>query len=445
MRLLNTKSLELQHFVPNQVPDYVILSHRWASEELTFEDITKYPVSNPNSPARRKQGFSKVQGACKLAARDGYGWIWIDSCIDKSSSSELQETINSMWNYYEQSNIFYVYMADVPDSEAGWDRRFQKSEWFTRGWTLQELIAPAYVEFYTGNWSPIGTKLERHKEIANITKIDLDVLVQAESIDNFSAAERFSWAAHRQVTREEDETYSLLGLFHVDMPMLYGEGGKKAFTRLQEAIYNSMLDQTLFLFSYSSHRESQPLLADCPTRFCQIARCASCETRCFPSHVSYSDVFPTSNWSVQAHEQIMTTVTPFRNEISATISLIDDRDVSNRLMFLNDDESRTEISHVAILNHTLIDHIEGALCLLLFQPPDSEGVAFHRTRSFLALLPCVKEFTSRLQKQRILICPDPSSSDRNQRIDITFALDDDQFLAWSWSARCVNHRSAVPV
>ncbi|KAH7417950.1 heterokaryon incompatibility protein-domain-containing protein, partial [Cadophora sp. MPI-SDFR-AT-0126] len=240
MRLLNTESLELRFFMPSSVPDYVILSHRWnaqTSEECSFEDMTQTPISDPNCAARKKQGFLKIQGACRLALRDQYSWIWIDSCcIDKSSSAELQEAINSMWNYYAESNNCYVYMAD----------RFRESEWFTRGWTLQELIAPVSVEFYAEDWAPIGTKVERHQEIADITQIDLSVLVGTQDIDLFSAAERLSWVAHRNVTREEDEAYSLLGLFEVNMPLLYGEGREKAFIRLQEAIYNSTADHSLF-------------------------------------------------------------------------------------------------------------------------------------------------------------------------------------------------------
>jgi hypothetical protein len=165
MRLLNTETLELRLFIPSSVPDYVILSHRWnaqTSEECSLEDMTKSPISDPNSPARKKQGFLKIQGACLLALEDQYSWIWIDSCcIDKSSSAELQEAINSMWKYYAESNICYVYMADVHNLAAGWDRPFRESEWFTRGWTLQELIAPICVEFYAENWAPIGTKAER--------------------------------------------------------------------------------------------------------------------------------------------------------------------------------------------------------------------------------------------------------------------------------------------
>ncbi|EUC49598.1 hypothetical protein COCMIDRAFT_66909, partial [Bipolaris oryzae ATCC 44560] len=248
MRLLNTASLELSRpYVPSEVPDYAILSHRWSTEEVTFADISSAPISHPQSQTRTKKGFAKIQGACKLALNDGYNWIWIDSCcIDKSSSAELQEAINSMWRYYVESNICYVYLADVPDSGNGWGQTFAKSEWFTRGWTLQELIAPIRVEFFAEDWTAIGTKFERYKEISDITSIDPDVLLRVHPVDSFSAAERFSWASHRNVTREEDEAYSLLGLFDVNMPLLYGEGQEKAFFRLQETIYNATADHSMF-------------------------------------------------------------------------------------------------------------------------------------------------------------------------------------------------------
>ena len=128
MRLLNTKTLELRSFAPREIPDYVILSHRWGpeEEEVTFKDITKCHISDMSSTARQLVGFSKVEGICKLAADDGYDWIWIDSCcIDKESSADTEKAINSMWTYYTNSNICYVYMADVPDYEAGWGIRFQ--------------------------------------------------------------------------------------------------------------------------------------------------------------------------------------------------------------------------------------------------------------------------------------------------------------------------------
>jgi heterokaryon incompatibility protein (HET) len=185
MRLLNTESLELSRlYITNDVPDYAILSSRWSSEEATFDDISKAPISNPQNPVRQKKGFPKLEGAHKLAFDDGYTWIWIDSCcIDKSSSAELQEAINSMWRYYAESNICYVYMADFLDLKAGMGGMFSKSEWFTRGWTLQELIAPVCVEFYAENWDPIDTKLERQKQIAEITSIEPKALIRAEAVD----------------------------------------------------------------------------------------------------------------------------------------------------------------------------------------------------------------------------------------------------------------------
>jgi len=448
MRLINTKSLELQLFDACRAPDYVILSHRWGDEEILFEDITIGGLSNPNLPARKKQGFSKVDGACALADRDGYDWIWIDSCcINKSSSAELQESINSMWNYYKDSNICYVYMMDVADSEAGWDRRFQTSLWFTRAWTLQELIAPAHVEFYARDWSPIGTKLERYKEIADITKVNPDLLVQAETVDGFNAAEKFSWAAHRDVTREEDKAYSLLGLFNVNMPLLYGEGGERAFIRLQEEIYKTVTDHTLFLFSYSQYQDSQPLLADSPTRFCQRAECISCKHLgicCFPHQVPYGTIVPRSDWYVQAHEQIMTTVTPFRIEMSTIVPLLDYRDISNQLVVLNNEQLQVEASHVAVLNHTLADYRDGALCLLLFQPPNYESAAFFRTQLFPAVLPCLTEFASKLQRKTILISPDRNSSNVVRRAVITFTVNSDLFLVRSWRAKGVLHCGTEP-
>ncbi|GAW11909.1 hypothetical protein ANO14919_012620 [Xylariales sp. No.14919] len=233
MRLLHTdvESLRLQLFMPGEIHDYVILSHVWGDEEIQFEDFTKEGLLDPDDRVTEKRGLSKLKGACALAAGDGYEWIWIDTCcIDKSSSAELQEAINSMWRYYSESNICYVYMADIPDSRFGWSDLFCESPWFTRGWTLQELIAPTSVEFYARDWSAIGTKLQRYREISKKTSISPDVLTHLKPVTALSAAERLSWAAHRHVTREEDETYCLLGIFDVNMPMIYGEGRRKAFS-----------------------------------------------------------------------------------------------------------------------------------------------------------------------------------------------------------------------
>ena len=441
MRLLKTdESFKLRFFMPSSVPDYVILSHRWttpSSEECSFDDMTKTPISDPDCPARKKQGFSEIQGACRLAFEDGYSWIWIDGCcIDKSSSAELQEAINSMWNYYANSNICYVYMSDVQDSEAGWDQRFRKSEWFTRGWTLQELIAPVCVEFYAKDWAPIGTKAERHEEIVDITNIDPHILVQTYEIVNFTAAEKLSWAAHRNVTREEDEAYSLFGLFKVNMPLLYGEGRARAFIRLQEAIYNLRPDHTLFLFRYSRHHGDQPLLADSPTRFCNRVECTLCllsrigTVKCLPHEVSYTGISATERWTNQTHEPIMTTVTPLRNEVSTTLSLLEYRYVSDKLLFLNKNDSHAKFTHVAVLNHSLDQYIKGALCLLLRR---GGRESFHRVQSAPALLPNVIELDSRLEQTKILVYPGTNASRPYHNVDITFSLKSDSFFVQSWS------------
>lgn len=310
----------------------------------------------PKAKLERKRDFQ----ACQLALQNGYAWIWIDSCcIDKSSSSELQEAINSMWQYYAHSNVCYVYMADVPDAAAGWGKMLAKSEWFSRGWTLQELIAPIHVEFYAKNREPIGTKFERYKSIAETTSIDWTALVHEQALDLFSVAERLSWAAHRRVTKEEDIANSLWGLLDINLPLLYGEGGKRAFVRLLEAAYNATADHSLFLFRRSPHPEGQPLLPDSPASFCPRRDCTYCfaqGTQCLPPSVQYTNIIASERWSTQAHEQIMVTYTNFRNEMSTVLPLLEYWEVSKRIKRFENAEAWAGATHVAVLNHILKEH-----------------------------------------------------------------------------------------
>jgi hypothetical protein len=165
MRLLSSDSLRLFEFFDENIPQYVILSHTWGEDEVTFQDI-----QNPEK-AKRKKGFRKLEGCCKKAQSDGFQWVWIDTCcIDKSSSAELSEAINSMYQWYMKSQICYAYMEDVHSEED-----FSWSRWFKRGWTLQELIAPSIVEFYTEGWVEIGTKMSLTEDISRITAIDESV------------------------------------------------------------------------------------------------------------------------------------------------------------------------------------------------------------------------------------------------------------------------------
>ncbi|USP76873.1 hypothetical protein yc1106_04147 [Curvularia clavata] len=294
MRLINTNTLELTYFV-GDAPEYAILSHRWEDEEILFEDVSKIPLSSPENPARSKFGFAKFIGTCALAANDGYEWVWIDSCcIDKSSSAELQESINSMFRWYRQAQVCYAYLSDVADESSGWSEDFEKSQWFARGWTLQELLAPSNVEFYSADWSPIGTKLCRTGLIASITSIETDALEfdWGTTEDSFCAAQKFSWAAHRRVSKVEDSAYCLFGLFNVNMPLLYGEGEEKAFHRLQQAIFEETADYSLFLFARAPSASNVSMLASQITRFCRRPHCSVCRSHeeCLHSDIPYSDV-----------------------------------------------------------------------------------------------------------------------------------------------------------
>ncbi|KAI1793772.1 HET-domain-containing protein, partial [Ganoderma leucocontextum] len=183
----------------------------------------------------------KIRNACVVARAHGFRYIWIDSCcIDKTS---ISEAINSMFSWYRKSAICYAYLADVPAVAA--HEKFPQSRWFTRGWTLQELIAPRHLVFLTSEWRTMGTKTTLAWKVEKITGIDYLVLVDRQSLDDVGVARRMSWASKRQTTRVEDEAYSLLGIFNIKMPTVYGEG-RGAFRRLQEEIMRRIPDQSIF-------------------------------------------------------------------------------------------------------------------------------------------------------------------------------------------------------
>ncbi|TBU64672.1 hypothetical protein BD310DRAFT_837982 [Dichomitus squalens] len=194
----------------------------------------------------------KIREACRVARRAGYRYIWIDSCcIDKSSSSELSEAINSMYAWYARADVCYAFLWDVPTKadHRKIGSRFRSSSWFTRGWTLQELLASREVIFLSEDWKVIGTKHTLCDVVEEITNIPYDALLQLVSLDQFSVAQRLSWAASRKTTRVEDQAYSLLGIFDINLPTLYGEGDR-AFRRLQEEIMRRIPDQSLFAWKH---------------------------------------------------------------------------------------------------------------------------------------------------------------------------------------------------
>ncbi|KAM5537080.1 hypothetical protein V8D89_009226 [Ganoderma adspersum] len=190
----------------------------------------------------------KLRMACAVARADGYRYIWIDSCcIDKTSSAELSEAINSMYRWYGKAAICYAFLADVAHNDRPQDAKskFRRSKWFTRGWTLQELIAPRNLLFMSQEWNVMGSKQDLSVLLEEITGIDVEVLKQQKRLDEVSVARRMSWASRRETTREEDHAYSLFGIFDVNMPTLYGEGSR-AFMRLQQEILQQIPDQSLF-------------------------------------------------------------------------------------------------------------------------------------------------------------------------------------------------------
>ncbi|KAF3055084.1 Vegetative incompatibility protein HET-E-1 [Daldinia childiae] len=276
MRLLNTTSLELKEFQGDTIPPYAILSHTWIDgEEVSFHDFIDLSPSTTT-----KSGFLKIQGACRIARQDGIEWIWIDTnCIDKASSAELTEAINSMYNWYRQSTVCYAYLADVPklhpEKDAGPLRPLRKSNWLRRGWTLQELIGPRRLVFFSRCWTEIGDRSQLAGDISAATGIETPLLQGRGDLRAVSIAKKMSWAARRRTTRAEDAAYCLLGLFDVNMPLLYGEGGAKAFARLQEEIIRTSNDHTIFCWSRSAEVEAEvvprdwsSMLAPSPAAFC---------------------------------------------------------------------------------------------------------------------------------------------------------------------------------
>ncbi|KAJ0303850.1 hypothetical protein COL516b_006292 [Colletotrichum fioriniae] len=241
MRLLETETLTLHEFVEGQVPKYAILSHTWGEEEVLFRDLGNGPSD--------KAGWTKIQSACRVAHDRGYDWLWIDTCcIDKASSSELSEAINSMFRWYKEAAICLAYLSDVECCEPGTDEcetTLAGSRWFTRGWTLQELLAPSSLDFYDRDWTLVGSRTLFRGVIEKKTGIESIYLSGERGLAGASVAERMSWASERTTTRIEDVAYCLLGIFDVNMPLIYGEG-IKAFQRLQEAIIRDNDDQSIF-------------------------------------------------------------------------------------------------------------------------------------------------------------------------------------------------------
>ena len=325
MWLLSTSRAELKHFADPAQVRYAALSHVWRENELSFQEVQSLRTQHAFPENPRDHVSEKIRRCCIYAEEHGFEWIWIDTCcIDKSSSAEHSEAINSMFVWYALAEVCYVFLDDVGDQDPsstsppspgspsascnqfpsltssntlnqtleGLDAltvdselsvsdpapssaaatlstvgSFRESEWFTRGWTLQELLAPRYVVFLSQNWRALGTKDSLVDLLEEITGIDAPVLFgESGSLDKVSVARRMSWAAGRKTTRVEDRAYSLMGLFGIHMPTIYGEGAN-AFTRLQLEIIKQCPDQSIFAWGRMYHSITHAVGSvglDCP-------------------------------------------------------------------------------------------------------------------------------------------------------------------------------------
>ena len=283
MRLINLQTHKLEEFTDSNIPPYAILSHTWGDGEVTFQDVQILSAAE----LEKKAGWKKIVGFCnnvlfcrppwRLDVKHG----WVDTCcIDKTSSAELSEAINSMFRWYKNAAWCVAYLTDVVSEDSldasglrGEDTtplttQLKGSRWFTRGWTLQELLAPKQLDFYDSEWKFISTKARLAPLIASVTNIDENTITTgAWSATN--VAQRMSWASGRQTTRIEDLAYCLLGLFDVNMPLLYGEGDR-AFVRLQEEILKETDDHSIFAWDASDKEptiESVGVFATHPSQF----------------------------------------------------------------------------------------------------------------------------------------------------------------------------------
>ncbi|KAI1772682.1 heterokaryon incompatibility protein-domain-containing protein [Hypoxylon cercidicola] len=279
MWLINTETLQLEFFMNPPKGSYAILSHTWGLEEVPFHrDLAS---------ARWMHGFAKIEKTCELAKEKNLQYAWVDTCcIDKSSSAELSEAINSMFRWYQEAAVCFAYLIDASlepvnhegssdgGDEAAMVEQLRGCRYFTRGWTLQELLAPKNVELFDVNWKYMGTKDSQLLDtLSEVTGIEPMYLKDGDYIWSATVGTRMRWASKRETTRLEDTAYCLLGIFGINMPLIYGEG-EKAFLRLQEEICKQSND--LYLFAWTEQPDN-PLSYSSPRKYRGIFACHPCE------------------------------------------------------------------------------------------------------------------------------------------------------------------------
>jgi hypothetical protein len=253
MRLIHSETFAFAEFEGNNTPPYAILSHTWASDpghEVSFQEMR-------DGTGKTKPGYEKIRMCGGIAKSNNLSYFWVDTCaIDKTSSAELSESINSMFEWYQKSDVCYAFLSDVVTDD--FNLSTPRSRWFSRGWTLQELIAPRQMMFFNAEWKELGSRSTLCDPLSQFTGIDVSLLNNVTLLHEYSVAQKMSWAADRN---------SLLGLFNANMPLLYGEG-ERSFRRLQEEILRSSHDQSIFAWQSNDRSEMFcGLLAKSPSDF----------------------------------------------------------------------------------------------------------------------------------------------------------------------------------
>jgi hypothetical protein len=270
MRLLKCNSSGELSFTKDfigekEIPPYAILSHTWQEgQEVTFDDLK-------NDNGKSKAGYEKIHFCAQQAERDSLRYFWVDTCcINKADHVELQDAINSMFRWYQNATRCYVYLSDVSTAEQEasggssrfiWEPAFRASRWFGRGWTLQELLAPRAIKFFSKEGRPLGDKRTLEQQIHEITGIAIPAL-RGIPLREFDVDERLSWIKDRQTTRPEDKAYSLLGVFGIFMSMNYGEGEENAFKRLRRKVDKSTRDLLQQHTSIQTYRNQPDMTSD---------------------------------------------------------------------------------------------------------------------------------------------------------------------------------------
>jgi hypothetical protein len=239
MRLLQyseSGELSIHIFDDGAIPPYAILSHTWGADgdEVTFADLH-------TGDGRTKPGYGKILFCGNQAWHDGLQYFWIDTCcIDKANKAELAFAIRSMFHWYRNAARCYVYLSDVPGTaicsgEAAKSIALRQSRWFTRGWTLQELLAPSTVDFFFKDGKKLGSRLSLLSTLCKITGIP-EAALQGTPLSDFVVNERVSWNEHRTTKVPTDRAYSLMGILGVRLSPFEGENPAEAMKRVLDEV-----------------------------------------------------------------------------------------------------------------------------------------------------------------------------------------------------------------